>query len=383
MEKGLGRELDGIFRSDAPVLTTEHTYRLIQGFPEVYFTALFRWKVPGAVRYICKNSLEIGKRLGKNVFIVPFEGGEEPYWRDGSELVRKSASQHGCEVELDSQRAYLLLSSVRPMELPGKDSPFILADIRDLSETRFIGLLSQLLDLFDCTVEANLFGHKRKKATSAGYALITSNSCFETKREQIVFGLRKIAEIRYVLGSLEMKFIGFPEAVIEELERCSQEILASQPRTGKLDEIRRRLERLEREEFSMSIPKAPGNGGADLHVAVNHGPITHNVYNISGPVGVLGSDNGGDVSFAVGGDSYGSLPANGLLEEIRKLKEKLEVPGGAPNPMKLQLESIESHLKEGKSSAAVSGLKKIGNWILSVGDKATVPLLIELVKKAI
>src|SRR5438477_560871 len=86
-----GRTLDGIERARGPVLTTETTYRLLQGFPDVYLTALYRWTELPITRYISEKAVELGVRLGKNTLVVPAKGHEEPYWADAVTILNEIA----------------------------------------------------------------------------------------------------------------------------------------------------------------------------------------------------------------------------------------------------------------------------------------------------
>jgi hypothetical protein len=234
-----GRTRDGITRT-AGALTTEETYRLVRGYPDVYVTSLYRWAELPIASYLSAQSIRLGKRLGKNTLIVPFDGSEEEYWRDARALIGRVVPDAPV---LDDGRVYLLLSACNPQSLPENDLPFVICDIGDLRQMEFVGFMSKLLDLFDVDLEFNLLGRNRNLPTSPGRALLEPHASTGNEEATAAVGeaLRVLVEITFVLEKLRTRFFRFRWPIQEAIDRSLEAINANLEERERLTAIRKRF----------------------------------------------------------------------------------------------------------------------------------------------
>ena len=235
-----GRTLDGIQRN-AAALTTEHTYRVLFGYPEVYVIAIYRWLELPAAAYISEHAIELGQRLGRNKMIVSATGHEEEFWRDARELIGAVSEQGGDGIQLDDLGAYLTLSACDPEMLLETDSPLILLNITNLTSDEFVGLFSKLLDLFYVALESNHGGGKPALPRSPGSALLAQSAGEEAESQCLYEAIRVLSEIAFVLDELDIRFIRFRWPAKDLLKTWLGKTAADPELCKRLSDIRARF----------------------------------------------------------------------------------------------------------------------------------------------
>lgn len=255
------RILDGIPRKPE-ALITENTYRVFYGSPEVYVTFIYRWKERPIVSYILERAVEIGNRLGKNVFIVPIVGHEEQFFTDAKTILMRTAQRFDQHIELDDGRVYILISGCHPQHLLDTDNPFLLCDISELSNMEFVGFFSKILDLFNTKLSFaffsklsfaffKIFKKEKQKINTAGSILLNSRILTEDKKEIVENALWVIAEILLVLENLQIQFYGFQWPIQDKIRIISNQIRADPEHYSKLISVRNTL----KQQYSVTTAK--------------------------------------------------------------------------------------------------------------------------------
>jgi len=203
-----GRRLDGIPRARGG-LTTERTYRLIYGSPEIYITCLYRWPIFSIADTLSRRSAELGGRLGVNKLLLPLPGAEEQFWADAQDLLSAIKITKEIDLRLSDTDVYLLITGVNTQLISDGDHPFLLFTITRLNELGLIAAFSKLLDLFNVKPKRRFFKAFRRNADSSGKALLSGLPPRKKDTDLVSQAVKALAELSVLLHSIEIQCVNF------------------------------------------------------------------------------------------------------------------------------------------------------------------------------